>query len=50
MAPISWTYIIIAEMINKTGGLGAMGRVTREFSVRDRFEGTLVTGGLNYLF
>jgi len=24
LAPISWTYIIIAEMINKTGGLGAM--------------------------
>jgi NitT/TauT family transport system permease protein len=24
LAPISWTYIIIAEMINKTGGLGSM--------------------------
>lgn len=30
--------------------LGAMGRITREFSVRDRFEGTLFTTGLNYLF
>ena len=30
--------------------LGAMGRVTREFSVRDRFEGTLFTAGVNYLF
>lgn len=32
------------------GKLGTMARVTREFSVRDRFEGTTFTGGLNYLF
>lgn len=31
------------------GKLGAMGRVIREFGVRDRFEGTIFTFGLNYL-
>jgi len=30
--------------------LGSMGRVTQEFGARDRFEGTLFTVGLNYLF
>ena len=32
------------------GKLGAMGRITREFSVRDRFEGTIFTSGFDYLF
>ncbi|MEW6338503.1 MAG: transporter [Acidobacteriota bacterium] len=32
------------------GKLGTMARVTREFEARDRFEGTLLTVGLNYLF
>ena len=32
------------------GKLGAMGRITREFGVRDRFEGTIFTSGFNYLF
>lgn len=32
------------------GKFGTMARITREFSVRDRFEGTTFTGGLNYLF
>lgn len=32
------------------GKLGAMARITREFSVRDRFEGTTLTCGANYLF
>ncbi len=32
------------------GKLGTMARITQEFSVRDRFEGTLFTCGMNYLF
>lgn len=32
------------------GKLGAMGRVVREFGVRDRFEGTTITFGLNHVF
>lgn len=32
------------------GKVGTMARITREFSVRDRFQGTTVTAGLNYLF
>ena len=32
------------------GRLGAMGRITREFSARDRFEGTILTVGLNCVF
>lgn len=32
------------------GRLGAMARVTREFDVRDRFEGTVFTFGVNGLF
>ncbi|MFN8641502.1 MAG: transporter [Candidatus Binatia bacterium] len=32
------------------GKLGATGRVIQEFAVRDRFEGTTFTVGLNYLF
>lgn len=32
------------------GKLGAMARITQEFSVRDRFEGTTFTAGANYLF
>jgi len=32
------------------GKLGTMARITREFSVRDRFDGTTFTTGLNYLF
>lgn len=32
------------------GKIGAMARVIQEFGVRDRFEGTTITSGLNYLF
>ncbi len=36
LAPISWTYIIIAEMINKTGGLGAMAYLSGRQSRADK--------------
>ena len=32
------------------GRIGAMARITREFAVRDRFEGTTITAGANFVF
>jgi NitT/TauT family transport system permease protein len=42
LAPISWTYIIIAEMINKTGGLGAMAYLFGRQSRADKAFAVLV--------
>lgn len=36
LAPISWTYIIIAEMINNTGGLGALAYLAGKQSRADK--------------
>jgi len=36
LAPISWTYIIIAEMINSTGGLGALAYIASRQSRADK--------------
>lgn len=36
LAPISWTYIIIAEMINNTGGLGALAYIAGRQSRADK--------------
>jgi hypothetical protein len=32
------------------GRIGATARLTREFAVRDRFEGTTLTAGVNFVF
>jgi NitT/TauT family transport system permease protein len=43
LAPISWTYIIIAEMLNSTGGLGAMAYVAGRQSRADKAFAILLT-------
>jgi len=43
LAPISWTYIIIAEMMNNTGGLGALAYLAGRQSRADKAFAILVT-------
>ena len=43
LAPISWTYIIIAEMINNTGGMGALAYIAGRQSRADKAFAILLT-------
>ena len=43
LVAISWTYIVIVELINKTGGVGAMAYMTQRISRPDMLFGLLFT-------